>query len=412
MFRTRRSPWLAAGYGLGHMLMAVPVALLMAFGSLAFGLSVLGVGLLLIRPWAPAVAAFARVNAAMAQSFLGREVPVPVLPRDEPGIWPQVRRWLGARAFWQYVLWFLFAASGGLILSALSAALPAGVIALVATAFGLWAGEGAPTWVSLLLIGIAVVLVPVWWILGDFFMRLRTETEAAILRPDPQAALERRVADLTTSRADAVDASAAEIRRIERDLHDGAQARLVALGMNLGMAADLLDRDPQLARQLLQEARQSTGTALGELRSVVRGIHPPVLADRGLIGAVQALALDLPIPVTVDAALPGRLPAPVESAAYFATAEFLANVVKHSGARNAWVVIAAPEGRLRLLVGDDGNGGADMGRGSGLAGIARRLAAFDGTMEMSSPVGGPTVITVEIPCEWLSPRTTSSSGTG
>lgn len=407
----RRSPWLAAAYGLGHLLMGVPLALLIAFGSLATGLSVIGVGLLLIRPLAPAVAAFAGINASMAESFLGRPVPVPVLPRVGGGLWPQVRTWLGARAFWQYFLWLIFAASGGLVLSALSAALPAGVIAMVATAFGLWAGSGAPVWVSLLLLGIAIVVVPVWWFFGDFFMRLRTETEAAILRPDPHAVLERRVADLTTSRADAMDASAAEIRRIERDLHDGAQARLVALGMNLGMAADLLDRDPDLARTLLQEARESTGAALGELRSVVRGILPPVLADRGLIGAVQALALELPIPVTVDAALPGRPPAPVESAAYFAIAEFLANVVKHSGAQAAWVVIAAPQQRLRLQVGDDGRGGADLRSGSGLAGIARRLAAFDGTMELSSPAGGPTVVTVEIPCAWLSPKITSSSGT-
>ena len=412
MFSTRRPPWLAAGYGLGHLFMVLPLAFFLVFVSLSAGLAVLGIGVLLVRLWAPPLASFAGLNASMAGSFLGREVPVPALAPARDGAWRSVIRWFGKRGFWQLFLWFLFACSGGLVLSALSAALPAGVIALLATAFGLAAGDAAPTWVSLLLTGIALILVPVWWFFGDVFMRIRTETEAAILRPDPNEQLQRRVADLTASRAESVDASAAELRRIERDLHDGAQARLVSLGMSLGMAADLLDRDPAAARRLLQEARDSTGAALGDIRAVVRGIHPPVLADRGLIGAVQALALDLPIPVTVDAALPGRPPAPVESAAYFAVVECLANVAKHSGARSAWVVIAAPERRLRLQVGDDGRGGADARTGTGLAGIARRLGAFDGTMDLSSPAGGPTVITMEVPCEWLSPKTTPSSATG
>lgn len=412
MFSSRHTPWSAAGYGLGHLVMVLPLALLIAWTALAAGLSFVGPGLLLILPLVGPLSWFARVNATMAAGFLGREVPTPVVRTGRGNPWRRAVRVLGQRAWWQYLLWLLFACSGGLILSALSAALPAGVIALVATAFGLAVSDTGPGFVPPLLVGIALVLIPLWWFLGDFFMRVRTEVEAAILRPDPHAALERRVADLTSSRADAVDASAAEIRRIERDLHDGAQARLAALGMNLGMAADLLDRDPELARKLLQEARDSTGAALGELRTVVRGIHPPVLADRGLIGAVQALALDMPLPVTVDAALPGRPPEPVESAAYFAVAECLANVVKHSGARHAWIVIAAPQHRLRIQVGDDGRGGAHAGHGTGLAGIARRLAAFDGTMELSSPESGPTVITVEVPCEWLSPRTTSSSAMG
>ncbi|MCA0291136.1 MAG: histidine kinase [Actinobacteria bacterium] len=412
MTSTRRSPWLATGYGLGHVLMVVPLALLVAGASLIVGLSVVGLGVLLVRPFAPALAGFAGVHRRMAASFLGRDLPKARLTRTGAGPWRQVIAWFGQRTFWQLVLWLLFAATGGLALSALAAGLPFGIIALVATAFGLWSSGEAPLWVSLLLFALGIGLAPLWWYYGDVFMRLRTHTEAAILRPDPNAVLEQRVADLTASRADTVDHSAAELRRIERDLHDGAQARLVSLGMNLGMAADLVDRDPELARQLLQEARHATGAALGDLRSVVRGIHPPVLADRGLIGAVQALALDLPLPVTVDAALPGRPAAPVESAAYFAVAECLANVVKHAGAQTAWVVIAAPKNRLRLQVGDDGRGGVRLDRGTGLAGIARRLGAFDGTMDISSPDGGPTVVTMEVPCEWSSPRTTLSSGTG
>jgi len=412
MTLTRRPPWLAAVYGLGHIFMAVPLALLIGATGFIAGLSVIGIGILLVRPYAPVLASFAGVHAAMAESFLKEDVPRPYLARTEANPWRQVLRWFGERTFWQLVGWLFFAATGGLVLSALSAALPAGVIALFATAFGLFMGSVGPWYAPIVLVAIGIALVPVWWFFGDALMHVRTRTEAAILRPDPNAALERRVADLTASRAESVDHSAAELRRIERDLHDGAQARLVSLGMSLGMAADLMERDPAQARQLLQEARTTTGAALGDLRSVVRGIHPPVLADRGLIGAVQALALDLPIPVTVDAALPGRPAAAVESAAYFAVAECLANVVKHAGAQSAWVVIAAPKNRLRLQVGDDGRGGADAARGTGLAGIARRLGAFDGTMDVASPDGGPTVVTMEVPCEWSSPRTTLSSGTG
>ena len=154
------------------------------------------------------------------------------------------------------------------------------------------------------------------------------------LAPTKAAELRLRVTQLTETRADTVDAQAAELRRIERDLHDGAQARLVSLGMTIGLAEELLERDPAAARKLMAEARESSTTALVELRHLVRGIHPPVLAERGLDGAVRALALSLPIPTTVDTDLPGRPETPVESAGYFAIAEALANVVRHSRARS------------------------------------------------------------------------------
>ena len=176
--------------------------------------------------------------------------------------------------------------------------------------------------------------------------------------------LERRVQDLQTSRAESVDFSAAELRRIERDLHDGAQARLVALGMNLGLADELMERDPEQARKLLADARNVSTAALGDLRSVVRSIHPPVLADRGLAGAVQALAMDLPVPVMLTVELAGRPPAPIESAMYFAIAECLANVVKHCrrqarlGHRRS-----TPDGLLTAEVGDDGTRWRGLGGG-------------------------------------------------
>jgi signal transduction histidine kinase len=173
-----------------------------------------------------------------------------------------------------------------------------------------------------------------------------------------------------------------------------------------------MKHDPEMALKLLAEARESSGAALTELRDLVRGIHPPVLAERGLDGAVRALALTLPLPVDVHIDLPGRAEAPVESAAYFAVAEMLANVVKHSGARRAWLQIEHSGDRLIMIVGDDGTGGADPAAGGGMRGIERRLAAFDGTMAVTSPPGGPTVVTMELPCALSSPKTSPSSGTG
>ena len=171
------------------------------------------------------------------------------------------------------------------------------------------------------------------------------------------------------------------------------------LGMSIGLAEDLMTKDPEAAQRLLAEAREASGVALSELRDLVRGIHPPVLAERGLDGAVRALSLALPLRVEVDIELPGRPQAPVESAAYFAIAEALANVVKHSAAGTAWVRLRHAGGVLSMTVGDDGIGGADPGQGTGLRGIERRLAAFDGTLTMTSPVDGPTIVTMELPCE-------------
>jgi signal transduction histidine kinase len=216
-----------------------------------------------------------------------------------------------------------------------------------------------------------------------------------------------RVARLTESRGHAVDAAAAELRRIERDLHDGAQARLVALGMNLRAVERVLPTSPQAALALVAEAREMSVRALNELRDLIRGICPPVLADRGLGHAVQALVLDTPLPTALEVDLPGRLTAPVESACYFAVAEALANAVKHSGARHAGIRIRYASGMLRIEVADDGVGGADPERGTGLQGVERRLGTFDGIMAVSSPPGGPTMIAMEVPCALLSPKTCS-----
>jgi signal transduction histidine kinase len=264
----------------------------------------------------------------------------------------------------------------------------------------------------------AILALGIWLVPRTIGVHART-----LLRPQPDAELAGRVEQLTQTRADAVDTAAAELRRLERDLHDGAQARLVALGMNLRAAERLIPTSPQAAIALVAEAREASSRALTELRDLVRGVYPPVLADRGLADAVRALALDTPIRTETDINVPGRLESPVESACYFAVAEALTNAVKHSGARLVQIRIwysarahaagyparpAQPAlGLLRIEVTDDGTGGADPARGSGLQGVERRLGTFDGILAVSSPLGGPTIIVMEIPCALSSRRTSS-----
>ncbi|HEY6596044.1 MAG TPA: sensor histidine kinase [Asanoa sp.] len=256
-----------------------------------------------------------------------------------------------------------------------------------------------------LLLGLAIAVVGV--AVAPTALRVNGGWASWLLAPTEKARLDLRVRELTQSRTDATEAQAAELRRIERDLHDGAQARLVAVGMTLGTIERLLDRDPTAARRLLAEARETSAKALAELRDLVRGIHPPVLAERGLGPSVEALALDAPLPVAVVVDLPGRLDPPVEAAVYFAVSEALANAVKHARARKMTIALTHDGGTLRAVVEDDGRGGADPGRGSGLRGMRHRLAAFDGTVRVDSPTGGPTTVTLEVPCASSSPRTST-----
>ncbi|MFF8373601.1 sensor histidine kinase [Streptomyces lydicus] len=219
----------------------------------------------------------------------------------------------------------------------------------------------------------------------------------------PTMALADRVDELTARRADATVTQAAEIRRIERDLHDGAQARLVALGLALATAEKLMETDPGRARALMREARAGAATSLTELRELVRGISPPVLNERGLIDAVRALALDSPLEAEVGADGQLRLDPPVESAVYFGIAELLTNAVKHARATRARISLARDAAGTAVVVDveDDGRGGADVRAGGGLAGLRRRLAVFDGTLEVSSPAGGPTRVRMVVPCASL-----------
>jgi signal transduction histidine kinase len=238
---------------------------------------------------------------------------------------------------------------------------------------------------------------PVWPLLVAL-VAVGAHAAVLLLRPADRTALRKRISSLESSRAGAVDVQEAELRRIERDLHDGAQARLVALGMNLGMAEQkLATDDPDAARELLAEARTGAGDALRELRDLARGIHPPVLADRGLDAAVRALAAVSPISVTVSVVMPKRPKAPVESAAYFVVAEALANAGKYAHATRVDVRITRAGDELAVEIHDDGSGGADPS-GSGLDGLRSRVQALDGTLAVTSPPGGPTTIRAELPC--------------
>ncbi|MER6526218.1 sensor histidine kinase [Streptomyces sp. NPDC001508] len=224
---------------------------------------------------------------------------------------------------------------------------------------------------------------------------------AALLKPSPSAKLGQRVAELAESRAGAMEAHSAELRRIERDLHDGVQAQLVALSMRVGLARQQVKSDPDAAAQWLAEAQEEIDGTLAALRGIVRTVHPPVLTDRGLAGAVRALAVSMDIPVEMNLAAVEsghRLPASVEAAVYFVIAECLTNIRKHSGADRVSVRFTRADGMLQIVVTDNGRGGAEEHGGSGLLGIRRRVAALDGTTEITSPPGGPTRMKVELPC--------------
>jgi len=208
--------------------------------------------------------------------------------------------------------------------------------------------------------------------------------------------LEARVEELTETRAGAVDAHEAELRRIERDLHDGTQARLVSIAMRLGVAEKTLPADDPAA-ELVREAREGAEEAMGELRDMIRTMYPPILADRGLSGALAALGARCPVPVGVEVGEMPRIPPAVETAAYYVVAEALTNVAKHSQATRASVRVVY-DGAVMIMVADNGFGGVDETRGTGLLGMRRRVAALDGTLTVDSPSGGPTVISVEVPC--------------
>jgi signal transduction histidine kinase len=243
--------------------------------------------------------------------------------------------------------------------------------------------------------GIALLAVAPW--LTAAVGALDARAARALLGPSRAEELEYQVERLAETRAGVVDAADAERRRLERDLHDGTQQRLVSLAMRLGMAR--AERpDAAQAHQVIAEAHEEAKAALAELRHLVRGLHPAVLEDRGLDAALSGVAARLPIPVRLTVDVPRRPPPTIEAVAYFVVSEGLTNIAKHAQASQAEVFVQRANDRLHIIVSDDGVGGADPVHGTGLAGLAKRAASVDGTFEIASPPGGPTLLTVDLPC--------------
>jgi signal transduction histidine kinase len=406
-----------------YVLLAPLALVLLCVMTTALGVVVVGAGLLLLLLFVPLNQHLAALHRRLSGRMLGVTIESPYATRAVGSPWALLKAWAADPSRWRDFAWTFVSVTIGWTLAWTGLGLGLAVLWYALFPFLFWVtpagvlendygvltidtqGEAFLEWLGVL------VAFGLWWWLVPLLVRGRARLDQAMLAPS-RAMLERRVAEVSASRAESIDHSAAELRRIERDLHDGAQARLVSLGMSLGLAEELMVRDPEAAVKLLSEARSVTTSALGDLRSVVRGIHPPVLADRGLAGAVHALALDMALPVSVTIVLAGRPAAPIESAVYFATSELLANIGKHAGATRATIDVGHDGRVLRVAVGDDGRGGASLDGGSGLAGVARRLAVFDGTMDVVSPVGGPTMVTLEVPCALSSPKISPSSGTG
>ncbi|MFE2872739.1 MULTISPECIES: sensor histidine kinase [unclassified Embleya] len=404
--------------------LSVPALALFICGIVFMALVPLGVGMVLFVPAILLLRATANLTRTAMTSWSG--VPIAVPYRRRPpgkgvtGLWRRTRQLITEGATWRDLLWGLLYLPSSLLLACFPMLLIVNGLHGVLMPF-LW--EVAyrhvdPQWYTFIKVdssqraGFALpwgaIQVVVGLAVAPWFARVNALWNRSLLAPTKEAELALRVQHLTESRTDAVDASAAELRRIERDLHDGAQARLVAMGMNLGAAEALLGTDPDAARILLAETRAASAKALHELRDLVRGIHPPVLSDRGLGDAVRAVALESPLDVNVKVALPARPELPLESAAYFAVTEVLTNAAKHSGGQHVEIDLTYQDGKLRITVTDDGVGGADLMKGTGLRGIERRLDTFDGTLALDSPVGGPTTVIMELPCD-LSSRKTSPS---
>jgi len=350
---------------------------------------------------------FARLERHRAALVLGEPIPERYRPVPKGAGWfHRLKLMAKDPATWKDFTWALLSGTLGFVLAIVALTLWGLVVGMITLPAWYWALPDSANVglyevdtlpLALLTAVIGVLLFPVCgWV-----VRALTVAELAamgpLLRASREEALAERVEVLTSTRAGAVDAQAAELQRIERDLHDGAQARLVALAMNLGMAEDKFDSDPEQARELLAEARGEAKTALTELRDLARGIHPPILSDRGLEAAVTALAARSPLAVTIEADLPERMPPSVEAAAYFVVAEALANATKHSRALRVLVRLQVVEDRLVVEVADDGVGGADPA-GSGLVGLRRRIEALDGELHVMSPRSSGTTLHAEVPC--------------
>ncbi|WP_329117287.1 sensor histidine kinase [Streptomyces sp. NBC_01353] len=370
-----RLPPARIGYGrhtwkeVSFLLANLPIALVgfvytVVAVAIGVGLSVTVIGLPLLALGLAGARGLGRAERARARALLGVRVEEPSpLPRRH-GFFPWLWTALKDPVAWRTLLY-------GFI------RLPWGIVTFT----------------------VALVSLIVLWPVLPFLARGLANADRAMVRGllSPSDELERRIAELESDRGVVVDTAAADLRRIERDLHDGAQARLVALAMGLGLAKEKLLEDPEAAASMVDEAHGEVKLALQELRDLARGIHPAVLTDRGLNAALSSIAARCTVPVKVNVDLTERPAEAIEGIAYFTVSELLQNVSKHAQARSASVEVWRREDRLLLQVRDDGRGGARLDGGTGMAGLAERLGAVDGLFVLDSPEGGPTTVTAELP---------------
>ncbi|MEO3795160.1 sensor domain-containing protein [Nonomuraea sp. B10E15] len=391
--------YLAGGFGTAVLtLIALLVVIVSALACLV------GTGLLVL----PTALRVLRAIADRERARLSRWGPEIIVPDPLPS---GLRAALKQPVTRRELAWALTHGSFGLVLGLAGITLP--LYAARDLTYPLWwrllpPGETGGPGMGLLEVDeltdtFVVVLMGLGWIVLTLLLvpvipRLQAWPGRRLLAPVPGADLALRVAQLTATRAAAVDAHAAELRRIERLLHDGTQNRIVAVTVMLGAARRAVARDPATAEAMLEDAQGAAEQALAELRGVVRSILPPVLEDRSLSDALTGLAAASPVPCGIDADLPRRCAVSVEATAYFVVAEALNNVARHSGAGRATVTVRQRDDRLWLTIVDDGRGGAGERSGSGLAGIRHRTEAHDGTFALTSPPGGPTTLNVSLPC--------------
>ncbi|MCX4586021.1 sensor histidine kinase [Streptomyces sp. NBC_01481] len=397
----------AAGAGIGQLASglstALPALFVLLWLAVTAAASLVGVGLLM----APAALGALHTLAGRERRRLGRWGPEVLAPGAPP---TQLRLALLDPTTRRELRWLVRHATLGFLLGFLGVLLPISAARdslfplywklmpkdTTATSMGLGNAHSWPDALAVAMLGVGWIAI----ILGltPGMARLQARPGRRLLAAGPDTDLSLRIAELTATRAAALDAHATELRRIERSLHDGTQNRIVSVTVLLGAARRMVARDPAGADELLERAQSAAEQALAELRTVARGILPPVLADRGLAGALAGLAANCAVACRIDVEVPERCAASVEATAYFIVAEALTNIAKHSGAEHATVTARSRGGRLHLCVEDDGRGGADEDGGSGLTGIRRRIAAHDGNLSLASPPGGPTTLKVDLPC--------------
>jgi len=401
--------WLAVIHLLtGLFLGSLVFVLVVTFAAAGVGLVVVFLsGILVLAATLWLCAQFGRAERARFALMLGRLIPAPVPPAATLTGWRRLWRITWSSPTWRQfgyallrlplsvvqvcVLLVVWAAALALItLPAYSFALPRGGPVL-----GGQVVRGPGQLAGAVVVGLLVLLAAPW--VTQALALLDGAVAGRLLGPGRRADLTARIGELETSRAQVVDAAEHERRRIERDLHDGAQQRLVSLAMELGRARAKFGTDPQAAEEIVGQAHDQAKEALSELRNLVRGVHPPVLSYRGLDAALSGLAARCPVPVTVRVDLPERPPAAVEAIAYFVVAEALTNIAKHAHAAHAEVSVSRSGDLLLVVITDDGTGGADPA-GQGLSGLAARVAGVDGRLSVISPAGGPTSIEAALPC--------------